>query len=107
MTKLLDDFLVISNVKTTMKTMKSLVATALVIGFAFGASAQLGKHLGEKVDSKSLPAAGQETIDRKAAGGNIVRVIREDDLDGKWNYEVVVKSVRWSRVSRYILTDVS
>ena len=92
MTKPLDDLLINTNVKTTMKTMKSLVATALVIGFAFGASAQPGKHPGEKVDLKSLPAAVQETINQKAAGGNIVRVIREDDPDGKWNYEVVVKS---------------
>jgi hypothetical protein len=81
-----------TNVKTTMKTIKAVVATALGIGFAFGAAAQPGKHPGEKVDLKSLPAAVQETINQKAAGGDIVRVIREDDPDGKWNYEVVVKT---------------
>jgi hypothetical protein len=91
MTKSLDDLVISTNV-TTMKTMKAVVATALVIGFAFGAAAQPGKHPGEKVDLKSLPAAVQETINQKAAGGDIVQVIREDDPDGKWNYEVVVKA---------------
>ena len=28
----------------------------------------------------------------KAAGGKVVRIQREDDQDGKWNYEVTVKS---------------
>jgi hypothetical protein len=92
MMKSLDDLLISTNVKTTMKTIKAVVATALSIGFVFGAGAQPGKHPGEKVDLKSLPAAVQETINQKAAGGNIVRVIREDDPDGKWNYEVVVKA---------------
>src|SRR6267154_3871508 len=52
-----------------MKTMKAVVATALVIGFAFGAAAQPGKHPGEEVDLKSLPASVQQTINQKAAGG--------------------------------------
>jgi hypothetical protein len=92
MTKSLDDLLISTNVKTSMKTIKAVLAIAICIGFAFGAAAQPGKHPGEKVDLKSLPAAVQETINQKAAGGNIVRVIREDDPDGKWNYEVVVKA---------------
>ena len=92
MTKSLDDLLISTNVKTSMKTIKAVLATAICVGFAFGAAAQPGKHPGEKVDLKSLPAAVQETINQKAAGGNIVRVIREDDPDGKWNYEVVVKA---------------
>ena len=92
MTKSLDDLLISTNVKTTMKTIKTIVATALGIGFAFGAAAQPEKHPGEKVDLKSLPGAVQETINQKAAGGDIVRVMREDDPDGKWNYEIVVKS---------------
>lgn len=41
---------------------------------------------------KSLPAEVQKTINEKAAGGQIVKVQREDDKDGKWNYEVIVKS---------------
>ena len=92
MMKSLDDLLISTNVKTSMKTIKAVLATAICVGFAFGAAAQPGKHPGEKVDLKSLPAAVQETINQKAAGGNIVRVIREDDPDGKWNYEVVVKA---------------
>ena len=75
-----------------MKTIKAVIATALAIGFAIGAAAQGGKHPGEKVDLKSLPAAVQETINQKSASGDIVRVMREDDPDGKWNYEVVVKT---------------
>ncbi|MGB9476672.1 MAG: hypothetical protein WCE87_16535 [Candidatus Udaeobacter sp.] len=75
-----------------MKTIKVVAATVLGIGFAFGAAAEPGKHPGEKVELKSLPTAVQDTINQKAAGGNIVRVMREDDPDGKWNYEVVVKA---------------
>jgi hypothetical protein len=44
------------------------------------------------VNLKDLPAAVQKTINEKAAGGTIVRLTREDDSDGRWNYEVVVKS---------------
>jgi uncharacterized membrane protein YkoI len=33
-----------------------------------------------------------KTITEKAAGGEVVRVEREDDKNGKWNYEVVVKT---------------
>jgi len=56
------------------------------------AAAQAGQHPGETVDLKSLPASVQATIKEKAGGGEIVRVIREDDPNGKWNYEVVVKA---------------
>ena len=91
MMKFLDELLMSTNVKT-MKTIRAVVATAIGIGFAFGAAAQPGKHPGEKVDLKSLPTAVQETIKQKAAGGDIVRIFREDDPDGKWNYEVVVKT---------------
>jgi uncharacterized membrane protein YkoI len=44
------------------------------------------------VQMKSLPASVQQTINQKAAGGEIVRVKREDDANGSWNYEVVVRS---------------
>jgi hypothetical protein len=73
-----------------MKTAKALLITALGVGLTLGAAAQPGKHPGEKVDLKSLPASVQETIKQKAAGGNIVKVFREDDPDGRWNYEVFV-----------------
>jgi uncharacterized membrane protein YkoI len=61
-------------------------------GLAFSLAVQAGEHKGEVVALKSLPAAVQKTITEKAAGGEIVRVHREDDKDGKWNYEVMVKS---------------
>ena len=51
-----------------------------------------GKHPGEKVDLKSLPPPVQETIKQKAAGGNIMKMLREDDPDGRWNYEVFVNA---------------
>ncbi|HEV2840243.1 MAG TPA: PepSY domain-containing protein [Chthoniobacterales bacterium] len=73
--------------------MKHLLLTAAVsAGLMFGVSAQGGEHKGEVVDQKTLPAAVQKTITEKAAGGEIVRVQREDDKDGKWNYEVIVKT---------------
>jgi hypothetical protein len=75
-----------------MKTTKAVLAIAICVGFALGAAAEPGKHPGEKVDLKSLPASVQDTIKQKAAGGNIVNVVREDDPDGKWNYEVFVKA---------------
>jgi uncharacterized membrane protein YkoI len=76
-----------------MKTTKAVLAMAIGVGLTLGASAtEPGKHPGEKVDMKSLPAAVQQTIKEKAAGGNVVKVMREDDPDGKWNYEVVVNA---------------
>ena len=75
-----------------MKMTKAVLAVAIGVGFTLGAAAQPGKHPGEKVDLKSLPASVQETIKEKAAGGSIVKVLREDDPDGKWNYEVFVKA---------------
>jgi|SRR6516162_3486419 hypothetical protein len=45
------------------------------------AGAQPGKHPGEKVDLKSLPAEVQQTIKEKAAGGTVAKVMREDDPD--------------------------
>lgn len=61
-------------------------------GLAFGLAVQAGEHKGETVELKSLPAEVQKTINEKAAGGEIVKVQREDDKDGKWNYEVIVKT---------------
>jgi len=75
-----------------MKMTKAVLAVAIGVGFTLGATAQPGKHPGEKVDLKSLPASVQSTINEKAAGGSIVKVLREDDPDGKWNYEVFVKA---------------
>jgi uncharacterized membrane protein YkoI len=75
-----------------MKTKKAVLAIAIGVGLTMGAAAEPGKHPGEKVELKSLPTSVQQTISEKAAGGNIVKVFREDDPDGKWNYEVSVKA---------------
>ena len=72
--------------------MKAVLAMAIGVGLALGAAAQPGKHPGETVDLKSLPASVQQTISQKAAGGDVVKVLREDDPDGRWNYEVFVKA---------------
>jgi uncharacterized membrane protein YkoI len=69
-----------------------LLAAVVSTGLAFGASAQASENKGEVVGLKTLPAAVQKTINEKAAGGKIVKVQREDDKTGKWNYEVVVKT---------------
>ena len=75
-----------------MKTKNLLVAALVSAGLAFGIAAQAGEHKGEKVDMKTLPAEVQKTITEKAAGGEVVAVQREDDANGKWNYEVTVKT---------------
>jgi uncharacterized membrane protein YkoI len=76
-----------------MKTTTAVLAIAIGVAFSLSAAAgEPGKHPGEKVDVKSLPSSVQNTINEKAAGGQVVKVMREDDPDGKWNYEVVVKN---------------
>ena len=75
-----------------MKTTKAVLAMAIGMGLSLSMAAEPGKHPGEKVDMTSLPEAVQKTIKEKAAGGNVVKVMREDDPDGKWNYEVLVKA---------------
>ena len=75
-----------------MNTTKLMLAAVISVGLALGASAQFKPEQGEKVDMKSLPAPVQKTINEKAAGGKVVRVHREDDTNGKWNYEVTVKT---------------
>jgi uncharacterized membrane protein YkoI len=75
-----------------MKTKKLLVAVMVSAGLAFGITAQATEEKAEQtVDMKSLPTAVQKTIKEKAAGGEIVKVEKENDK-GKWNYEVVVKT---------------
>jgi len=74
-----------------MKTTKTVLAMAIGVGLTVSQAAEPGKHPGEKVEVKSLPEAVQKTIKEKAAGGNVVKVMREDDPDGKWNYEVLAK----------------
>jgi hypothetical protein len=75
-----------------MQTIKPVLAIVISAGLSLSASAQPGKHPGEKVDLHSLPTSVQQTIKSKAAGGNVVKVFREDDPNGKWNYEVLVQT---------------
>ena len=75
-----------------MKTTRLLLTAVIGAVLAFGVSAQAKEQMGEKVDLKSLPAAVQQTIKEHAAGGEILHVKREDDTNGKWNYEVFVKT---------------
>ena len=74
-----------------MKTIKLFVAIAVSAGVAFTVARATEESTEQPVDMKTLPAAVQKTIKEKAAGGEIVRVEKEDDK-GKWNYEVVVKT---------------
>ena len=74
-----------------MKTTKAVLAAMVGLGFGLGAAAQAAEQPGEKVDMKSLPSSVQQTINQQAAGGEIVQVKREDDANGKWNYEVTVQ----------------
>jgi hypothetical protein len=78
--------------KIGVKTTRRLLAAVIGASLAFGAVAQAKEQPGEKVELKSLPASVQRTINEKAAGGEIVRVKREDDANGRWNYEVVVRT---------------
>ena len=73
-----------------MKPMKLILATVASAALALGAAAQAGEHKGEVVDMKALPAPVQKAITEKAAGGKVIRVEKEDDKDGKWNYEVTM-----------------
>jgi hypothetical protein len=66
----------------------------VVAGLACSAAAQVNEQPGDLVEVKSLLASGQETINQKAAGGEVVQVKRGDDSNGKWNYEVVLRTNR-------------
>ena len=79
------------NEKIDVKIKPALIAVT-VASLGLSVVAQAAEHPGEKVDTQSLPAAVQQTINQQAAGGEVVGVKREDDPNGKWNYEVVVKS---------------
>ena len=71
--------------------MKNLLGAAVVsTALTLGSIVWAGEHMREVVDQKSLPEAVQKTITEQAKGGKIVSIHREDDKDGKWNYEVAV-----------------
>ena len=73
-----------------MKTTNAVLALTIGMGLSLSTAGEPGKHPGEKVDLKSLPSDVQQTIKEKATGGKVVKVLREDDPDGRWNYEVFV-----------------
>jgi hypothetical protein len=75
-----------------MKTRSLMLVAVICAGLAFGAVAQVQGQPGEMVELKSLPSSVQQTINQKAAGAEIVHVKREDDADGRWNYEVVART---------------
>jgi hypothetical protein len=81
-----------SNERISVKMIRALLTIAIGAGLALSAVAQVREQPGEKVDLKSLPASVQQTIKQQAAGGEVVQVKREDDANGKWNYEVVVRT---------------
>jgi hypothetical protein len=75
-----------------MKLSKLLLLTLVTAGLTFGVTARAREAKGEEtIDLNSLPATVQTAIKDKTAGAEIVRVKREDDADGKWNYEVLIK----------------
>ncbi len=76
----------------SVKTMRAVLVAVIGAGVALSGAAQAREQPGEKVYVKSLPGAVQQTINERAAGGEIVQVNREDDANGKWNYEVVVRT---------------
>jgi len=67
----------------------AMTSAALVFGVAAQAKDPVA---GEMVQMRSLPASVQQTLKEKAAGGEIVRIKREDDSNGKWYYEATVKT---------------
>ena len=77
-----------------MKTSFVFVLAAIIgAALAFSVAAQAKEPVaGEMVQVRSLPGNVQQTIKDKAAGGEIVRVKREDDSNGKWYYEATVKT---------------
>ena len=75
-----------------MKLRNSGATVAVSTDLGLSSALLAGEPMSEPVNMKELPAAVQKTITEKAAGGTIARLAREDDSNGRWNYEVVVKS---------------
>ena len=72
---------------------KNLLVVAVVsAGLGFTLISQAGEPKREAVSLKSLPSSVQKTITQKAAGGEILKIEREEDRNGRWNYETTVKS---------------
>jgi hypothetical protein len=60
--------------KIYVNTTKAVLMTTIVAGLRLILTAQVAE-----VDTKSLPAAVQQTINEQASGGEIVEVKREDE----------------------------
>ena len=75
-----------------MKIKNLMVGAVISAALVFSLSVSAAEAPSEEVDHKTLPEAVQKTIKEHATGGEVVKVLREDDKDGKWNYEVFVKT---------------
>lgn len=75
-----------------MKSKNRLSAVVISAALALSVTTQAKVENGEAVDMKSLPAAVQKAIKDTAGTSEIIRVQKEDDPNGKWNYEVVAKT---------------
>jgi uncharacterized membrane protein YkoI len=74
-----------------MTTRNLLVSTLVGTGLVVSSAVWATEEMSESVDINSIPETVQKTIKEKAAGGEIVGVKREDDKNGKWNYEATIK----------------
>jgi uncharacterized membrane protein YkoI len=74
-----------------MTTRNPLITALVGAGLAVSSAVWATEEMGEAVEMNSLPEAVQKTIKDKAAGAEIVGVKREDDKNGKWNYEATIK----------------
>jgi hypothetical protein len=74
---------------------KSIVSSSAGVGLAFSVAAQ-GKDNPVNGRDESLPASVQQTINQKAAGGEIVQIKREDDSTARGTMKS--RQNEWERV---------
>ncbi len=67
------------------------MVTVIVSAGLISTAAWAAEQPAETVEMNSLPDNVQKTIKDKAAGGEVTSVKREDDKNGKWNYEATIK----------------
>ena len=72
-------------------TTRNLLVTVIVSAGLISTAVWATEQPGETVEMDSLPDAVQKAIKDKAAGGEVTSVKREDDKNGKWNYEATIK----------------
>ena len=73
-----------------MTTRNLLVSTLVGTGLVVSSAVWATEEMSESVDINSIPETVQKTI-KETAGEEIVGVKREDDKNGKWNYEATIK----------------